>query len=394
MKKVLVVSSAYPSRESPVDNIFVQDQVRVLSTRYDVSVIVPSQINVRELVPGRSQRRHAVPVQEILEGVPVYRYRGFTALGRFEVLAHRGYVRGAQESFEQLRRTWGNPDIVHAHTIFPGGWAAMNLSRSDAVPFVLTEHSAPFSVHINSWARGQKVKQVLEAASHVLAVGPRLADTIKDFCPGTSISVLPNVIDTNFFVPADSLREQSQGNGTVFLTVALLDDVDRKGITHLLRAVEILVRRGMTAFRVLIGGDGQARHSLEEFADSLGISSHVEFLGMLDRYQVRAFMQRCDVFVLPSLHETFGLVVAEAMACGKPVIATRSGGPEYVVNPGAGQLIPVADSTRLADAMRALASDHTTYDSKMIRRSIVTRFGPDTFLSNISEVYESVWNSA
>ena len=102
-------------------------------------------------------------------------------------------------------------------------------------------------------------------------------------------------------------------------------------------------------------------------------------------------MQECNVFVLPSLHETFGIVLGEAMACGKPVISTRCGGPEYVVTPDTGVLVDVANPVALADAMEAFISGRHSYDPQLVRRSVTERFGEEAFLRNISSIYEQVW---
>ncbi len=103
-------------------------------------------------------------------------------------------------------------------------------------------------------------------------------------------------------------------------------------------------------------------------------------------------MRECDAFVLPSLGETFGVVLCEAMACGKPVIATRCGGPEFVVTPETGLLVDAANPMALAEAMDRFISHQVAFDSDVIRGSVVARFGEDTFLKNISAIYEELWN--
>ena len=102
-------------------------------------------------------------------------------------------------------------------------------------------------------------------------------------------------------------------------------------------------------------------------------------------------MQNCDVFVLSSLHETFGVVVGEAMACGKPVISTRCGGPEFVVNEETGVLVDVAKPQALADAMADFISDRVSFDPQAVRTSVVNRFSPEVFVRNVSAVYEQLW---
>jgi glycosyltransferase involved in cell wall biosynthesis len=196
------------------------------------------------------------------------------------------------------------------------------------------------------------------------------------------------VIRTGFFTPP-------KGNGSKrshvrFLSVALL--TEGKGLHHLLKAAHLLDRRGIVDFELAIGGDGPEASRLKAMSAGLGLAERCRFLGMLTRAEVRNWMQWCDAFVLPSSYETFGVVIGEAMACGKPVIATRCGGPEFTVTPETGLLVDVADPDALADAMDALVSGQVRFEPRAIRQSVVSRFGEKAFLSNISAIYDQLWS--
>jgi glycosyltransferase involved in cell wall biosynthesis len=149
----------------------------------------------------------------------------------------------------------------------------------------------------------------------------------------------------------------------------------------------------MSNFKLVIGGDGKELPKLKETALRLGLSSCCTFLGMLTRGQVRDTLKAADVFILPSLGETFGIVLGEAMACGKPVISTRCGGPEFVVTPETGLLVEPADSKGLADTMSKFITGQMNYDPTVIRQSICRRFGEEAFLSAINNQYRSIWEN-
>jgi len=174
------------------------------------------------------------------------------------------------------------------------------------------------------------------------------------------------------------------------LTIALLSY--QKGMNHLLHAAALLRARVDCPFELVIGCDGAERQQLEHLARQLGLTNICRFVGLLDRTQVRDWMRWCDVFVLPSIHETFGVVLGEAMACGKPVIATRCGGPEFVVEDGCGILVPIADAQALADAMEQFLLGQVQYDPVRIRESVCARFGEDAFLRNIETIYNEIWS--
>ncbi len=111
-----------------------------------------------------------------------------------------------------------------------------------------------------------------------------------------------------------------------------------------------LVRDKIPQATLAVAGDGPLRAELEQAARELGLGAAVSFLGTVER--IEEVMRGCDVFVLPSDYEGFGLVVAEAMACGLPAVATRSGGPENIIRDGLdGFLVPTGDAGRLAARM-------------------------------------------
>jgi len=213
-----------------------------------------------------------------------------------------------------------------------------------------------------------------------------MAEQIRAFGYERDISIVGNLVRTRFFVPASA--RAGHGDVTEFLCVSLL--VPQKGLDDLLRASRILLDRGYTAFKLYLGGGGVFRSELEQLAHDLDLSSHCEFLGLLSREQVRAWMQRCGVLVVSSLSETFSIVLGEAMACGKPVIATRCGGPEFVVTPETGVLVEKADPVALADAMEKFLTGQANFDSRRIRDSVVSRFGEDAFLDRVSAVYQEI----
>ncbi len=101
-------------------------------------------------------------------------------------------------------------------------------------------------------------------------------------------------------------------------------------------------------------------------------------------------MQDCDVFVLPSLGETFGVVLGEAMACGKPVLSTRCGGPEDVVTSQTGILVPPGDPASLALAMKGFLTHSYSFHPRQIRNSVVQRFGATSFLNNMEQFYQDI----
>lgn len=382
-KKILVLPSWYPNSASRLNGIFIQDQVHLLSQRYDVVVLAPRLIGLRELANGKPFPKTQI---EQTDGIRVYREEALVPPTLFFQLRNYLYLKISERGFTKILKDWGRPDIIHAHVVYPGGWAATKFKRKYEIPLILTEHSGPFSMHLQSKKQRMIVQQTLDEADRIIAVSPYLAGQIQDFYPNKNFDIIGNLVKTDFFTPLKEPLEKPNDKKIQFLSVALLNEA--KGLNFLIEASQLLIKRGITSFELFIGGDGPALPRLKSLSQTLGIYQNCHFLGMLSRTEVRDWIQRCDAFVLPSLGESFGLVVAEAMSCGKPVIVTRCGGPEFFVRPGTGFQIEPANSKALADSMEKIISKRVSFDSNYIRQSIIIRFGEKTFLNKLSAFYE------
>ena len=120
---------------------------------------------------------------------------------------------------------------------------------------------------------------------------------------------------------------------------------------------------------------------------SLGLGEVVHFWGYISRDEVIEMLQGCDFFVLPSLHETFSITTVEAMACGKPVVATRCGGPEQFVTEETGLLVPAGDAQALAQAIDHMLDAHSTYDPWRLANYVRNRFSFQAVGKQLHSIY-------
>ena len=140
----------------------------------------------------------------------------------------------------------------------------------------------------------------------------------------------------------------------------------------------------------MIGGEGNGSQFVESLIDKFELNNNVTMLGGLTRSQMAQHMAECDIFVLPSRYETFGVVYAEAMACGKPVIGTKTGGPDSFVTEEAGILVDVENKEQLAEAMISMIENYDKYDSAAIRKIIVDNFSMKAIADKLEEIYKEV----
>ena len=164
--------------------------------------------------------------------------------------------------------------------------------------------------------------------------------------------MIPSGVDTRRFANIPSVARPSQGSDrtTVIGCLGVLEE--RKGHRFLIKAAARLKAKGLP-LRYRIAGAGSLRDGLERYAVSLGLKDKIEFCGFVD--DTAAFLADIDVFVMPSLFEGLGVAAVEAMAAGRPVIASRVGGlTELVLDNDTGLLVEPGNDAPLADAIELM----------------------------------------
>jgi glycosyltransferase involved in cell wall biosynthesis len=265
----------------------------------------------------------------------------------------------------------------------------MKLSEEKNIPYVITEHSTIYALGAKK-IKGQIKKDIClsyKNASSVICVSQALQNLIRPYC-NNSI-VIGNVIDCNLFHNEPKIRDK---NNFTFLTVCYMKNskqLKKKGIDILVKAFQKVIMVYPNV-RLNIGGDGAGVKYLKKWILEEGIDKNVNLLGELSRSQVSKEMQNSDVFVLPSRYETFGVVYAEAMASGKPVIATRTGGPDSFVDEKTGFLIDVENEEQLKDAMINIIEKFECYNPFYIRNKILGQFSMDAIGTKLTNLYNKI----
>jgi glycosyltransferase involved in cell wall biosynthesis len=355
---VLVLPSWFSEPHGALDGIFFRDQALALQRAgHRVGMIYPARHTWREFdatdFHGRSLA--TTPEIELLRAQRVHLRRAGPINGVF-------FAATALRLFRRYEALRGKPDIVHVQGSLWGALGGALIQRISGVPFAVTEHTTVFlDGNLAAW-NTWPIRWSLERAGGVVAVSHALARSMTAARLTTrSIEVVPNTVDTDYFQRA--APRKAAGAFTV-LTLANL--IPRKRVDRTLRAFARAFASD-SEVRLEIGGDGSERARLEQLALSLGLQRQVRFLGQLERHEVRAAMQRADLFVLSSERETFGVVLIEALASGLPVVATRAGGPEDIVSSEVGYLVDQNDETglvaTLVDARARIAREGSTWSA-------------------------------
>jgi glycosyltransferase involved in cell wall biosynthesis len=385
---ILVIPTTYPSEHNQTRGIFFRDQARALKRAgFKVGVIAPILISLRHLPRGLFRFEQGKTKYDE-EGIPTYRYLQWAWLSQVQKGNLFLWERAAERIFKEYIDSFGKPDIIHVHEANFAGVFASKIKREYGIPYILTEHSSSFERGLIKDWRLPFIKDAFRNASHRIFVSPQLGKTLEtwlgnDVCPWTPI---PNILDP-LFSEEPLLRREIPGKPFRFLNIAFMREI--KGQFDLLEAFSESFR-GVEEFELQLGGDGPLRKELQRLTRVLGIEGKVRFLGMLEREQVLKEMQECDVFVLSSHYETFGVVLIEALACGKPVLATACGGPESIITSENGLLVPPGDIDCLASGLQKMYNSRERYDPQAIRRECLARYSEDVVVSQLSALYKDV----
>lgn len=384
---ILFIPSWYATPDDPVRGSFFREQAHALARAgHRVGVIAPRIRSVREVVPGLLGGLRGIERQDD-RGIATYRLEDAQLRPGLSAANDARWLRTGMRLFERYIAEQGAPDVLHAHGVFHGGRIGAAAKRSSGVPLAITEHSTVYARRTFPAFQIEEAREALGVADARLVVSPQLGELMESVVGPAAAGWewVPNMVDASFLAAERPVR--AQGAPFTFLTVAFL--YEKKDVAGLLHAFAGAFP-AENDVRLRVGGDGPERARLEALAAELGIAGRVDFLGELSREQVLAEMLAADTFVLPSRVETFGVVVAEALATGLPVLATRSGGPECIVTDDDGLLVPPGDLDALAGALRDMRAGVSRYDAAKLRHRCERRFGETAFVSAIEGVYERV----
>jgi len=270
------------------------------------------------------------------------------------------------------------PTVVTVHTPMRADVAA---ARGDGPIAFLARCQLPVSVQLET--------ELLHGAAAITAVAGPVAAQLADYgIDPARVHVVPNGVDVTYFSPGP---EPVPGAKPWILTVGRL--APRKGMADLIAcASQVIARRPGSCF--FIAGDGPLAGTLDRQIRALGLWDEVVLLGHVgDRERVRALYRGASVCVHPARYEGMPTAVLEAMACGRPVVATAVGGLTEVVNSGEnGLLVPPGAPAELAAGLLALLVDPALCHrlGRAAQRTVAERYGWNVVVDRYLDVYREV----
>jgi L-malate glycosyltransferase len=364
---ILVLTKTFPSDEISWGGIFVREQADALATDHSVTVVRFSNDN-RKFSPFFSY---------IVNDEKQRGYRVFSVIvsRSFPVYNQLNYILSIFFALKRIIRE-AKPDLIHCHYSYPAGVVARLIKIRSQLPYIITEHTRISSTFRSVFHKWLSVCALKNSDANI-AVSGSLKKELLDIGLA-EVEVVPNVINTSRFAVKKDLSGE--------LKIGFLGSLSthNKGLDLLLQACSGLPED----YFLKIGGTGINFELYRTMAAELGIAGRCEFTGEVAVNEIPCFYSGINLFVLPSRYETFGIVLVEAMASGLPVISTRCGGPEEIVNEKCGLLVDTDSPDQLREAIIKIRSESENYDPVEIHNYAENNWGVNSFLDKIGRIYE------
>lgn len=278
-----------------------------------------------------------------------------------------------------------NFDLIHAHFTSPFGYAAVKLGHIYNIPVVITihQHRDQFLKDYNSG--NEKIYWTWKNADALIRVNQKDVSLLKEY--NDNVFTVPNGFNPKTFFAMERSKaleiiKLPKDRKIIFMFSYL---TERKGFQYLIDSMNeiVKVRKDVLCF---IGGSGPMRRKLEAKIHNLGLQEYIKLIGYVPDDKIAYWLNAADLFVFPSLSESFGVVLIEAMACGKPVIATRNGGSEeIIISEDYGLLCEPGNSKMLAE--KILIGLNKEWDREKILK-YAKRFTWENSAKEIIEIYK------
>ncbi len=373
-KKILFLPRWYPSENDPQNGVFIQKHARAAARHHSVTVIYAepsSKIHVTENAPESNLRE------------VIYYYKKSS----FKLLNLLRYFKTLFRAYRELLRGNFVPDLCHVHMLTRPVALALWLKWKHGIPYLITEHWSGYltgKFQQENYFKKRLTAHAIKNAAMVTVVSEFLKKGMIQCGLNAKFQILPNVVETN----AEGIVEKAPEGKFSYLVVADLNDAV-KNISGIIKAFSRVYQKE-PATELRIAGDGNDRAQLEQLAKQLQLETACHFLGRKTNDAILKLIPQAHVLIVNSRVETFSVVTLEAIFSGRPVIATRCGGPEAFINADNGILIGSNDEEGLAAAMLNIKKDYANYPPEKVSRSVENIYSLNTVADSLQKIYKEV----
>ena len=375
--KIWVVGRGYPTPANKMWGSFELEQAKLLARNgNDVSYIA---LTLSFL--DRKDPRGMRSFEE--DGVKVYAYSHFYFPGKLGVNWESFEDRCWRKLYQEAEKASGLPDVIHIH--YPSmlsGVNVINEFKKQGIKIIVTEHWSRVMINTLKKHEIDRLQYYAHNADRFVCVSELLQNAVKKQTEVTvPMDIIPNIVSPMFFDQKPVVKSEKRKDEFVFICVGRLVPLKQFDII-----IEQFIKNFSDKKNVIlkIVGSGSERMNLYNATDG---KSRIWFTGELSLKDVAFAINSADALVSFSKYETFAAPVAEAWACGKPVILSNNSGIASYAQEEYGVVVPSDDPDQLGKAMLSMYENYDRYDSKTISLFAKKQFSDDAIFSKLQQVY-------
>ena len=372
-KHILFLCSWYPNRVQPTNGNFIQKHAEVASLTNNVSVIniqPDSRVNKIEISKN---------IKEGLQTIIVY-----VPIKSNSLLKYLTYRKAFNLAYNEAEKHFGPIEVIHLNHLFPLGY----LIQKTKLPLIISEHYSGFTLEDKLDSNQEKLtKKLFKKAKKIIAVSEFLKQNLANYADSIDkIEIIGNVVDTNIFTPiTKELKDK-----TNFIHISNGDDA-AKNVNGILKAVKQLTEITKN-FSMTFVCDGDMK-LMNEKARELGIYNNFVFFKDEQKTEdIANLLQQSDALVMFSNYETFGIVCAEALACGTPVIATDIPATKELVNENNSILIETENVEMLTGALLSFIELPLKLNAELEHKIVKEKFSKEVISEKLNQLYQKCSN--
>lgn len=285
-------------------------------------------------------------------------------------------------------------DIIHCHWLLPQGLLGAIYKRifNKKIKLILTIHGDDL-LAFNNWIFSKLKIFTISQCDEITVVSQNLKIRLNELVPSRFVHILPMGTDTDIFLILEKDKELLNNYGVNFKYIIFIGSfITRKGSLELINSMKYVVEKNPLV-KLLLIGDGNLKNDMVKITKENKLEKNIEYVGFVPHHELPRYFSISDLFILPSRSEGFGLVVAEALACGvKPIVSNLDCFRDFVTS----ETGVFLDSINPEDIAKAILENIDSNDGKIekekLRKGILEKYSWKVISVEYDNIYKSVVN--